>query len=430
VRVPVQGSSGTELSDPDQGDATMNSGAAYLRDGDSLLSPVPSGTLAPPGTLALAGISGAWIGGLVAACTGSALAVVGVTLPWELVSSASRDTAVPVYLTDFGPVLAPSAAALLVTSAMCAGVCFASRSRLGSILRSANVVATMLWISVLMAATTYLVRGMAMDVFDPWTGMVVKLTVRGTTPSAGEFLYILGTTLLVLGTVASARLPGTPVGVPRVTRADARIAATRAWLRWAVTLVALGLAVASIVLPWYHRVSELGQSAVKSSVVTPHDVHVWLGIYRVGLVGCVLLYAAALMAYQGGMAGGPAPRGAAALRAIGMMASTVVMAVLLVGLAALWRADGLPVRQFGYPDASPHAAPGYLFAVAAMFALLGGIALIGPPVPSGPADPAGTVESSADPADAAASPGDPAETVESPADPAGATASTAGAHDE
>ncbi|WP_157746478.1 hypothetical protein [Micromonospora inositola] len=343
---------------------------------------------------ALSGIDVVWIGGLVAACTGTALAVVGLALPWGLVRSNSRSGAVPVYLTDFGPALAPATAALLVTSAMCAGVCFASRSRLGAILRMVNVVISTLWIFLVLAATTYLARGLTMNLVDPLTGVALTVTVQSTTPSTGAILYDFGTMLLVGGAVAAVRLPGPPglpIQHPSMPRFAAQLAATRARLRWVMTVLAFGLAVTSIALPWYRQFAPLNESETAPIMVTVHDLHVWLGTYRIGLIACILLYAGALVASQSATA-----RTTAALRAIGMMASAAVVAVLSVGLAALWRGSAVRQGRAEYVNNALHVGPGYFFALAAMIALLVGIALVGPVIPQRPAAPAEVATSPVD----------------------------------
>jgi hypothetical protein len=361
--VPEQSPNGTELADPDQDDDTMDP-QRYLRDGDGMLPP------------ALTGISAAWIGGLVAVCTGTALSVVGLTLPWAMIRASKQARAYPVYLTEFNSVLAPGAAALLVLAAMCAGVCFASRSRAGAMLRSVTVVTSMLWISMVLAATTYLARGLTMTIVDPLGGTAVEILVQSTTLSTGSIVYFFGTMLLVLGTVASVRLPSPLAQHPQTSQFATGIFALRAGLRWVVTLLALGLAVTSIALPWYKQIPASGRSEGAPVVVSVQDLHLWQGTYRIGLIACILLYAAALVAAQGA-----ASRAAGVLRALGMMASTVVVAILLVGLMALWHGDAVGNRRPNYLNPAPHAAAGYFVAVAAMIALLCGIALISSVVP-------------------------------------------------
>ncbi|MGC4749897.1 hypothetical protein ACLQ28_30185 [Micromonospora sp. DT201] len=351
--------SATELVDPDEGDDTVVDPEAYLREGDAML----------PATLS--GISGAWIGGLVAASTGCALAVVGLTLPWAGLSSDSPGRPRFVYVSDFGPALGPTAAALLVISAMLAGVAFASRSRLGAMLRSVTALIMMLGAVATLAITVYLVRGQTLNVADQDTGSTVEITVQSATPATGAFLYAFGAILLALGTVASTRLPAPLVQDSRTTEVAKAVAVLRTALRWVMTLLALGLAVASIALPWYRQNPATGRSEGMVTAVTVGDIHLWQGTYRVGLIAGILLYVATLVAAQVG-----AYRAATVLRGIGMMVSTVVVTILLVGLAALRRGDPVGDRVVNWVNPAPHAAAGYFVAIAAMIALLCSIALL------------------------------------------------------
>ncbi|MFC6021385.1 hypothetical protein ACFP2T_35100 [Plantactinospora solaniradicis] len=357
--MPEAGPNATELVDPDEGDDTFVDPEAYLRDGDAML----------PATLS--GISGAWIGGLVAASTGCALAVVGLTLPWAGLSSSSPGRPTFVYVSDFGPVLGPAAAAVLVMSAMFAGVAFASRSRLGAILRSVTVLILVLGAVATVAITVYLVRGQTLDIVDQVAGSTVEITVQSVTPLAGAILYVFGAMLLALGTMASVRLPESLVQDSRTTEFAKAVAVLRTTLRWVMTLLALGLAVASIALPWYRQLPATGRSEGMVVVVTVRDIHLWQGTYRIGLIAGILLYVATLVAAQGG-----AYRAATLLRAIGMMVSTAVVAILLVGLGALRRGDPVGDRVVNWVNPALHAAAGYFVAIAAMIALFCSIALL------------------------------------------------------
>ncbi|WP_377341984.1 hypothetical protein [Plantactinospora siamensis] len=356
----------TELAEPDTELAAPGAGRAdfdleaYLRASDGLM---PS---------ALTGISAAWIGGLVAACTGTALAVVGLTLPWAQVRDAAQGRSYPVFLTSFNPYLGSGAAALLVMSAMLAGISFGSRSRLGAVLRSVTVVAATMWTTALLAATLYLTRGRTITVVDLWLGNAVRITVRGVALSVGALLYCVGTALLAGGTLGSVRLSDQLRRVPLAARDTAMIRGLRTGSRWMMTLFALGLAAASVALPWQTQAIPSDPADDVPVVVTGHDLHLWQQTYRIGLVAGILLYAAALVAAQARLRGA-----ATALRAVGVMVPAVVATVLLVGLVAVRQGDAVAGRPVNYLDPTPHLGSGYLLAIAAMAALLCGVALIG-----------------------------------------------------
>lgn len=350
--------------------------AAYLRDGDRLRPPAQSG------------ITAAWIGGLVVAATGGALAMVGITLPWAMVSpTGSGELRHLVLLTDLRPSGGSLAVVALILTAVGTGLSFASGSRLSSVLRSLTaVLATATAVIYLVHASHFMV-GSTVAVRHPVTFGLDTMTVGGTTPSTGCLLYVAGLLMIAMGVGGADRLPpddGRPV---RPGAIDPTLRAARTFAHRLSVAIAVVGAVAATTLPWYRVVpSPLGSDILDPYQPGRADVQVWLVGFRWALVACLALTVLALLL----------PMAARRLRGIGLVVAASVTTALVLGYMLLWR----PLSPFPAQNSSDFAvlrpAAGYHLGVLTMAVLVVGFVLLpagpsrGIPLDAGPAEPSAT----------------------------------------
>lgn len=270
------------------------------------------------------------VGALTAACTGFALALVGLMLPWaqfqptETVGPGRiRATA---FLTEFEPSAGVMAGGLLVLSAVLLGVGLASDGRMA--LRALAVAASVCsFVPVFMVtATLYGFRGRQLVIVDPATATPVTVTVGDILPAIGGMLYLFGMLLLSTGAVlAVGHLLGNEDPFAGSTRTVMARLRTLTW--WSAGLLALASGFASLFLPWHRlRQGARGETELSPGAVTVADVEAWVTVYRVGLVVVLLLY----------LGTQTVPRISAILRIVGMVSATAVGALLLTGASGIW----------------------------------------------------------------------------------------------
>jgi hypothetical protein len=348
--------------------------AAYLRDGDRLGRPGESG------------ISAAWIAGLVAACTGGALALIGLTLPWASITpSGGAGYGYLAQLADLHPVAAPVAAFALILAGAGAAVGFASGSRQATLARWFTVLLSSAAAVVALFLTVYRVAGSAVVARDPSIYSPLPVVAGDVAPSVGCVLYALGLLLLATGTGVGYRLPRGAGAVARPAAADEVVRAVRVGAHRAAVVLAVAAAVASAVLPWDRVEPEPGgSSALNPFGPGRADVRVWLATYRIGLVLCLALIVAAVVL----------PGSARRLRGAGQVIAVAVTTALVSGYALLWwPLSAVPARP-GTGFATLRLGAGYpagllatAFLAAAFFLLPAGRPPPGPP-PDPAADPA------------------------------------------
>jgi hypothetical protein len=363
--------------------------AAYLRDGDRLGWPGDSG------------ISAAWIAGLVAACTGGALALIGLTLPWAAITPTGFDgmpagRAGPRFLaqlTDLHPAAGPVAAFLLILAGAGAAVGFASGSRQASLARWFAVAISTAGAVLFLYLTVYRVVGTVVVVRDPSTYRPDQIAAGVVDPSVGCVLYLLGLVLVASGAAVGDRLPPGAGAVPGRAAADEVVRAVRTAAHRAAVAVALVALVASAILPWVRIESAPGGSSELNPFGPDRaDVRVWLATYRIGLIVCLTLTVAVLIL----------PGSLRRLRGAGRVVAVAATMALASGYVLLWwpltaRPTG-PVTGF----ATLHLGAGYLAGLLAMCGLAAAFFLLPdrpPPTaePPGPADDPGGTGGSAPP---------------------------------
>lgn len=317
---------------------------------------------------AAGGFDALWVGGLVLAATGGALALAGLTLPWATVTPASRGGPGHVaQLSDLHPFAAPMAALVLIVVGVGVALSFGSVGRLSSYLwfpystvAAAGAVAALL-------LTVHLVRGATLLVREPVTYLPERVTVDGVFPSTGCLLYVVGLSLVAGGLGGSSRsrqdleLLDIPAGVGRTLRRARGVAFP------ASVVLAVAGAVAAAVTPWYRFVPALdGSTDLDPLGPDRDDVQLWIAVYRAGLVACLVLTVLALLA----------PAAARWLRRTGLTVAAAVTVGLMMGYLLLWRPLHLTPFQAGHGHAALAPGVGHGLGVLTMVAVALGLALM------------------------------------------------------
>jgi hypothetical protein len=327
--------------------------------------PVDRGRLGPS---TAGGVDALWVGGLVLAATGGALALVGLTLPWAAVTPASRSGSGHVaQLSDLHPFAAPMAALVLIVVGVGVALSFGSVGRLSSYLWFPYSVVAAAGAVTALFLTVHLVKGTTLLVREPVTYLPERVTVGGVLPSTGCLLYVVGLSLVACGLGGSSRsrqdleLLDLPADVDRMSRRARRIAFPAS-----VVLAVVG-AVVSAVSPWYRFVPALdGSTDLHPLGPDRGDVQLWIAAYRAGLVACLVLTVLALLA----------PGAARWLRRTGLTVAVAVTVGLMLGYLLLWRPLHLTPFQAGHGHAALAPGVGHGLGILTMVAVALGLALM------------------------------------------------------
>ncbi|MEU4770758.1 hypothetical protein [Micromonospora sp. NPDC023644] len=331
---------------------------------------LPSAALQPgPGPLrpsAAGGVDALWVGGLVLAATGGALALAGLTLPWAAVTPASRSgSGYVALLSDLHPFAAPMAALVLIVVGVGVALSFGSVGRLSSYLWFPYSTVAAAGAVTALFLTVHLVKGTTLLVREPATYLPERVTVGGVLPSTGCLLYAVGLSLVACGLGGSSRsrqelelldLSADAGGMFRRARGIAFPAS--------VVLAVVG-AVAAVVSPWYRLVPALdGSTDLDPLGPDRGDVQLWIAAYRAGLVACLVLTVLALLA----------PGAARWLRRTGLTMAVAVTVGLVLGYLLLWRPLHPTAHQAGHGALAPGVGHGLgiltMVAVALSLALM------------------------------------------------------------
>lgn len=317
------------------------------------------------------GVDGFRVGALVLASTGGALALVGLTLPWAVVTPATGiGTDYVAQLPDLNPIAAPVAVLMTLIVGVGAGVCFATTGALSSYLRFCCFLLAVGTAVFPPVATLYLLKGARLVVRAPLNYAPELVTVGRAIPVTGCLLYTVGLSLLAVGIAGSDRArPDLPPLVPgRDVEQSLRNIRGKIF-RGTVVLAVVGM-VGSAILPWYRIVPSRDPAAGLDPFGPDRgDVRLWITAYRVGLVACLALIVLALVT----------PGAARWLRRTGATVAVAVTVGLALGYALLWR----PLRLAAYPDQgydTLRPGPGHGLGILTMLIVVLGFALL----PAGP----------------------------------------------
>ncbi|MEH1098889.1 hypothetical protein [Micromonospora sp. CPCC 205561] len=351
-----------------------------------------------PGPTAAGGVDALWVGGLVLAAVGGALALAGLTLPWAAVTPASRGgSGYVTQLSDLHPFAAPMAALVLIVVGVGVALSFASVGRLSSYLWFPYSLVAATGAVAALFLTVHLVKGATLLVREPVTHLPERVTVGDVLPSTGCLLYAVGLSLVACGLGGSSRsrreleLLDVPAGVGTLLRRARGIAFPAS-----VVLAVVG-AVTSAVSPWYRSVPGLdGSTELDPLGPDRGDVQLWITAYRAGLVACLVLTVLALLA----------PGAARWLRRTGQTVAAAVTVGLMLGYLLLWRPLHL-TAQAGHEYGVLAPGVGHGLGILTMVAVALSLALMPThpfraerPVAAGPAPAASAVPGAGMPNDA------------------------------
>ncbi|SDI98681.1 hypothetical protein SAMN05192558_104191 [Actinokineospora alba] len=310
-----------------------------------------------PDRTAPPGVTMTWIGGLVLSGIGFGLAVVALTLPWVIVTFPYGATTETLSVTSI-PGQGPNFALLLVATAVAAAMGFAIGRRPTMLVRVAATMLTpapaIVALFVALRPNTDGLRAALPDhLLADWDrqrsllGTAADLPVS---PLGGLILYAAGLLLVGLGLAIAVVVPSERVALIPIE--DTVIPPRRlAFVRWTSLAVAGPLILLSLALPWFE---------LKAAEVMPAIAAGWQGIYRVGLVGTLVLLVGMALSV------GSTRR---VLRAAGLYLCGGLIAVLSINALLLWDPSEL-TGKISVELEYLRVGPAYLAALAAVPLLL------------------------------------------------------------